>query len=49
MGNFGKTVSGLKDWFNITGAGRTKVLRIKPGGRDAFRTLVGELLGDSYG
>lgn len=47
-GNFGKTISGLKDWFNITGSGRSKVLRIKPGGRDAFRSLIGELLGDSH-
>ena len=47
-GNFGKTINGLRDCFNITGSGRTKVLRIKPGGRDAFRDLIGELLGDGH-
>lgn len=46
ISNFGKTIGKLKDWFNITGSGSTKVLRIKPGGRDAFRDLIGELLGD---
>lgn len=46
--NFGTTLNNLKDWFNITGTGGSKVARIKPGGRDAFRQLIGDLLGDGH-
>ena len=46
--NFGATLNGLKDWFNITGSGGSKVVRIKPGGRDAFRQLIRDLLGDGH-
>lgn len=48
-GNFSTTIGRLKDWFNITGTGKTKAFRMKPGGRDAFRALLDELLRDDGG
>jgi len=44
--NFGKTLSGLKPWFNFTGSGSSKIIRLKPSGRKAFQQLVESLLGD---
>lgn len=44
--NFAKALNGMKNWFNITGSGKSKHLQIKPKGRDAFRQLLDELLND---
>lgn len=44
--NFGATLGGLRDWFNITGSGGGKIVRVKPGGRDAFKKLLDELVDD---
>ena len=46
--NFSGTLNNLRDWFNLVGSGPSKSVRLKPGGRDAFRQLIGELLGDDH-
>lgn len=47
--NFGKTLSGQRDWFSFTGSGASKVVRLKPSGRRAFRQLVEDLLSNGDG
>ena len=47
--NFGATLNNLKDWFNFIGSRHSKSVRLKPGGQEAFRCLVGDLLGDDHG
>ena len=44
--NFSVTLSNLKDWFNITGSRKSKVVLLKPRGREAFRDLLANLLDD---
>ena len=45
--NFGTTLGNLRNWFNFTGSGSSRVARLKPSGRDAFLELIAELVNGS--
>lgn len=41
--NFGGTLNGMTNWLHVQGPSRSRSVRIKPSGRDAFRELLAEL------